>query len=235
MCGVVSPFRGARPLLRGVCPSSVGHGFPDAPFLWGPRFLRWTRRPQRAICRDGLRTPGLAGHHPAGAESLRGQGPFLFLRKKKRFLTPRRRKVRTTPFPPCGENSVPLPCASSPHKSFAFAGAPGRSSGRLRASTAACGFPRCGVDHSRPLRPSHSGTGSGLRLYPAAACGCRSRGRMPGAANATPVLGARLPRRAIPPCRGGQCPPLRKGCVWEAAPHDIPRGGAPNSPEKSPQ
>ena len=223
-----------------------------APFVWGVS-LPWGAASQtRHSCgfrafrvgRDdpGAPSVGAAYGRPGwqdttlrGAASRRGQKPFLFPRKKKRFLTPRRRKVRTTSFPPCGENSVPLPCASSPHKSCAFAGAPGRSSGRLRASTAACGFPLCGVDHSRPLRPSRAGTGAGLRFYPAAACGYLSRGRVPGAANATPVLGARLPRRAIPPCRGGQRPPLPKGCVWEASPHDIPRGGAPNSHEKSPQ
>ena len=33
----------------------------------------------------GVRLPA------AGAESLRGQKPFLFLRKKKRFLTPKKK------------------------------------------------------------------------------------------------------------------------------------------------
>ena len=175
----------------------MGRSFPDAPFLWGPRFLRGTRRPQRAICRGGLRPPGLAGHHPAGAESLRGQGPFLFLRKKKWFLTPRRRKVRTTPFPPCGENSVPLPCASSPHKSCAFAGPPGPVYGRLVVENGGLRLYALFGDHSRPLRPSREGTGTGcgsIRPPPARAS--------PKAECGSALCGARRLGAPSPPCVG---------------------------------
>ena len=111
--------------------------------------------------------PARGGQGPTlrGAESLRGvparqgQGPFLFLRKKKRAFTPRRRKVRTTPFPPYGENSVPLPCASSPHKSCAFVGPPGPVFGEFGVEHGGLRLYALFGDQPRPLRPSHSGTG----------------------------------------------------------------------------
>ena len=122
--------------------------------------------------------PGRTRPHLAGPESLRGvparqgQGPFLFLRKKKRAFTPRRLKVRTTPFPPCGENSVPLPCASSPHKSCAFAGPPGPVYSRLVVENGGLRLYALFGDRPRPLRPSREGTGTGcgsIRPPPAGA------------------------------------------------------------------
>ena len=120
----------------------------------------------------------------AGAESLRGvparqgQGPFLFLRKKKRALTPRQNEFHSAPSP-CGGYPLYSIRSSSPHKSSAFAGPPGaRSMSGLGWKTAACGFTLCGEDHSRPLRPCHWGTGKGLWFYPAAAWMCHSRGRV---------------------------------------------------------
>ena len=52
-----------------------------------------------------------------------GQGPFLFLRKKKRALTLRQNKFRFDPSP-CGGHPLHSICSSSPHKSCAFAGPP---------------------------------------------------------------------------------------------------------------
>ena len=81
--------------------------------------------------------PGWQGAALRGAESLRGcgcppqgQGPFLFLRKKKRSLTPRQNEFHSAPSP-CGGYPLHSIRSSSPHKSCAFAGAPGPVYGAL--------------------------------------------------------------------------------------------------------
>ena len=123
----------------------------------------WGATTRRAIplCRGGQWPPGADKAPPCrGRSPSGGERPFLFLRKKKRSFTPRRRKVRTTPFPPCGENSVPLPCASSPHKSCAFVGPPGPVFGEFGVEHGGLRLYALFGDQPRPLRPSHSGTGT---------------------------------------------------------------------------
>ncbi len=81
-------------------------------------------------------------------------------------------------------HSVPLPCASSPHKSCAFVGPPGPVFGEFGVEHGGLRLYALFGDPSRPLRPSHSGTETGcgsIRPPPACAslraeCGSALRG-----------------------------------------------------------
>ncbi len=127
-----------------------------------------------AGCGEGPLPRGQKVRHPAGgrlpgggaAPRRGGQKPFLFLRKKKRFLTPKKKL--------------------------------GRSTGRFRVKTAACVFTHCGEDQPRPLRPCHSGTGTG----------CGSILGPPGCATLAAECGGRSSR----PAKEARClgPPVRR-------------------------
>ena len=103
--------------------------------------------------------------------SAAGQESFLFLRKKKRFLTPRHNKFRFAPSP-CGGHPLHAISSSSPHKSCAFARPPsgGGSSKEIGTYTAVGGFR---ISAGTP--PGRYGLSlwrrDGFLLYPPAACG----------------------------------------------------------------
>ena len=66
----------------------VGRSFPDA--LCTVPCVGRDDSARHPLCRGGLGPPGgLVAHQ--GAESLRGERPFLFLRKKKRSFTPKKK------------------------------------------------------------------------------------------------------------------------------------------------
>ena len=78
-------------MVEGARPPGSGSQ-PGKDCFAGPRFaLCGARLPRRALPQG---RPGAAGGWKGAA--LRGQKPFLFLRKKKRFLTPKKKLGRST-------------------------------------------------------------------------------------------------------------------------------------------
>ena len=118
------------------------------------------------------------GWFPAKGRNPSGGKDHFFFCGKRNGPSPLVRTNSISLHPPCGGYPLYSIHSSSPHKSCAFAGPPGRSTGHWYWENGGFRLYALFGDQSRPLRPSHGGTEKRRWFYPAAAWLCHSRGRV---------------------------------------------------------
>ncbi len=118
------------------------------------------------------------GWFPAKGRNPSGGKDHFFFCEKRNGPSPLVRTNSISLHPPCGGYPLYSIHSSSPHKSCAFAGPPGRSTGRCYWENGGFRLYALFGDQSRPLRPSHGGTEKRRWFYLVAAWLCYSRGRV---------------------------------------------------------